>query len=315
MTCGILNVYKEAGMTSFHAVAVIRRLTGEKKVGHTGTLDPDATGVLPICIGKATKLVGMLTDTDKEYKAVMKLGIKTDTQDISGTVIEKLDDSSIRNIIDDEKIKEAFKTLTGNILQVPPMYSALKVNGVKLVDAARKGRTIERNPRPVTVYSYSGLNIDYDNLEITFRIKCSKGTYVRTICEDIGSLLGVPSCLKSLQRTSAAGFNISDSITLKQAEYYASSGILERYIIPVDSLLLAYPYLIVSKDSRPLLASGNHLYKDDFDLSDPHDSISGEKGGMLNEGTYRIYSYDGTFYALYDFDNVNGYYKCRKMFY
>ncbi len=310
---GVINIYKEKGYTSFHVVAILRRLTGEKKIGHTGTLDPDATGVLPVCIGKATKLVGRLTDTDKTYRTVMLLGKKTDTQDISGTVLEEMSASDVRSRVSEELIIRAFEHFTGQIEQIPPMYSAVKVDGVKLVDAARKGRVIERESRSVTVYGYEDIRTDFDLLEISFTVYCSKGTYVRTICEDIGAFMGIPACMKELERIRAAGLGTDSAITVDEVIKYAEQGTISEYIIPTDHFLMEYPYLTVNDEAVKRLVYGNYLYEEDFDVPAVQ-TDSGLKGQMNTEGIYRIYTTAGEFYALYRYDSEESCYKCEKMF-
>ena len=314
MINGVININKGKGCSSFHVVAVLRHFTGEKKIGHTGTLDPDATGVLPVCIGKATKLVGRLTDTDKSYRACMLLGKRTDTQDISGNVMEAMPDDEVRKNFDQERLRDAFRLLTGEILQIPPMYSAIKVGGVKLVNAARKGREIERSARKVTVHGFSDIEINMDALEISFTVDCSKGTYVRTICEDIGGIMGIPSCLKSLERTRTSGLCIEDSITLEQAIEAAEKGTLEEFIIPTDRFLLEYDHLIVKDETVKRLIYGNTLFEEDICPDACSTSIPGIKAAAGEKGIYRIYDAKGDFYALYRFDPADYCYKCEKMF-
>ena len=311
---GVININKGPGCSSFHVVAVLRHFTGEKKIGHTGTLDPDATGVLPVCIGKATKLVGRLTDTDKTYRACMTLGKRTDTQDISGTVLEEMPDDEVRKLFDQERLQEAFRSLTGDIQQIPPMYSAIKVGGVKLVNAARKGRQIERNARTVKVYGFSDIETDIDAMEIKFTVECSKGTYVRTICEDIGRLVGMPACLKTLERTRTSGLGIEDSVTLEEAVSAAEKGTLEELIIPTDRFLLEYGSLIVKDEAVRRLVYGNTMYEEDIDRTPCSASIPGPDPSAAQNGIYRIYDRTGDFYALYRHDPEDGCYKCEKMF-
>lgn len=310
---GVLNLYKEKGYTSFHAVAVLRKLTGENKIGHTGTLDPDASGVLPLCFGKATKLVDRLTDTDKTYRAVLGFGRRTDTQDISGSTLEEMPAEVISSKINESLVLEAFEHFKGEIEQIPPMYSAVKVGGVKLVDAARRGRVIKRNPRKVTVYGYSDIEISMDRLEVSFTVDCSKGTYIRTLCEDIGAFLNVPACLKELERTRAAGLGKETAITLDQVKSLIENGTLSDYLIPTDRFLLEYPYLIVKDDAVKRLIYGNYLYRDDF-FDCMNETPGGEAGRFGSEGVFRIYDCSGQFYALYRYDSVDICCKCEKMF-
>ncbi|MBO6283951.1 MAG: tRNA pseudouridine(55) synthase TruB, partial [Pseudobutyrivibrio sp.] len=211
MNSGIINVYKEAGYTSFDVVARLRGILKIKKIGHTGTLDPDATGVLPVCVGKATKLCDMLTDKDKVYECVMMLGVETDTYDLSGRILERKSVNST-----EEEIVGAINSFVGDIMQVPPMYSALKVNGKKLYELAREGIEVERKARPVTIFSIDILNISLP--EVSIRIHCSKGTYIRSLCHDVGQKLGCGCAMKSLVRTRVSMFDISDARTLDEIE-------------------------------------------------------------------------------------------------
>ena len=214
---GMINVYKEKGFTSHDVVAKLRGICKQKKIGHTGTLDPDAVGVLPVCLGCATRLCDMLTEKDKEYVAVLRLGVTTDTQDITGKVLaEKEVTESV------EKVREVISSFEGEQLQIPPMYSALKVNGKKLYELAREGKEIERKARPIVVHEIEILS---ENMpEFTIRIKCSKGTYIRTICHDIGQKLSCGGAMVSLKRTKVGNFGIEDSYTLSRIEDMAKEG-------------------------------------------------------------------------------------------
>lgn len=310
MKNGVINVYKDAGMTSFQVVYQIRKLTGEKKTGHTGTLDPDATGVLPVCIGKATKLVDYLMGSDKQYQARMRFGIRTDTQDVSGTILEQMDDQEVHRILrNPETVMQAFEHFTGSIEQLPPMYSAVKVDGVKLVDAARKGREIERSSRLVTVHGYedtvcSGFEDVNRRVTVDFKVNCSKGTYIRTLCEDIGKYLGVPACLEALERTRTGGMDLSTAHTLEEIRQAAEEDRLEDLIIPTDAFLTRYPALTVTDEAVRKLIYGNYLSENDM-LQAPEEE---------NAGMFRIYDRTGRFYAIYRFDRRDQQYKCERMF-
>jgi len=283
----------------------LRKLSGESKVGHTGTLDPDVTGVLPVCLGKATKLVGQLTDTDKKYSCRMRFGIRTDTQDLSGEVLERMEDDQVRKILrDPERIRDAVLSFVGEIFQTPPMYSALKVDGMKLVNAARKGVTVDRKPRKITIYSIRDIRISTDLLEASFEVHCSKGTYIRTLCEDIGRSLGVPSCMEQLERTYAAGLDLSSAVSLEQVKQYAEEKRLEELLIPADRFLTVYPSLYVNDRGVRKLHYGNYLYQDDL--------VVPEK--LSKDQIYRIYDESGLFYALYRYDSRENCLKCIKMF-
>ena len=208
MINGIVNVYKEKGFTSFDVVAKMRGIFQQKKIGHTGTLDPDAQGVLPVCLGRATKVCDLLTDKDKEYETVLLLGVCTDTQDLSGEILERKEVHAT-----EDEVKKAILSFVGDYMQVPPMYSALKVGGQKLCDLARKGVTVERKARPVTIHEIEILSMNLP--EVRMRVLCSKGTYIRTLCQDIGEKLGCGGCMKSLLRTRVAGFMIDEAIDRK----------------------------------------------------------------------------------------------------
>ena len=309
MMNGVLNIYKEPGMTSFQVVYQIRKMTGEEKIGHTGTLDPDAKGVLAICIGKATKLVDMLMDTDKQYRAVLLFGRKTDTQDVSGKTLEEMSISDVKKNLDQERIIRTIKGFTGEISQMPPMYSAVKINGVKLVDAARKGKTIERKARQVKIYGFdqiavTGFENQEDPVKAFFTVSCSKGTYIRTLCEDIGTCLGVPACMESLERTETSGLDLSSAITLEEAKKYMEQGCLQEHLIPTDAFLQHFRAICVKEEAVRKLIYGNWLQAEEFlPVESPKD---GEK--------FRVYDPQQHFYAVYRFSQKDHYYKCEKMF-
>ena len=269
---GIIVINKEKGFTSHDVVNVIRRIFSTRKVGHTGTLDPDATGVLPICIGKGTKACDMLTFSDKSYVARVRLGLTTDTQDISGEVLTTSD----VNVSADE-LTAAVATFTGEIEQIPPMYSAIKVNGQKLCDLARKGVEVERKPRKITIYS-AGVS-DFDGTEFTLSVHCSKGTYIRTLCHDIGHFLGCGAVMCELQRTQSSIFTIENSYTLDELKAM-DTGKLLSCLSPVDSVFADYPELVLGDKLKKLFCNGVQCF------------ISAK------EGTYRVYDKDGTFLAV-----------------
>ena len=210
MINGIVNVYKEKGFTSFDVVAKMRGIFKQKKIGHTGTLDPDAEGVLPVCLGRATKVCDLLTDKDKEYETVLLLGVVTDTQDLTGEVLERKEVNA-----SEKEVKSAILSFVGEYMQVPPMYSALKVNGQKLCDLARKGVTVERKARPVTIHGIEILSVDLP--EVRMRVHCSKGTYIRALARDLGEALGSGAHLDGLRRTRTGGFRVEDALTVNQA--------------------------------------------------------------------------------------------------
>ncbi|MBR4723262.1 MAG: tRNA pseudouridine(55) synthase TruB, partial [Clostridia bacterium] len=216
---GIIVIDKPIGKTSHDMVSFVRRLTGIKKVGHTGTLDPDATGVLPICIGRATKAADMLTVSDKAYRTQLVLGKTTDTQDASGKVLKER-----QVMVTQADIEETVSQFIGEISQIPPMFSAIKKGGKKLYELARQGISVEREPRKVTIYDIVIEEINLDNKTVTLDISCSKGTYIRTLCEDIGEKLGCGAYMNSLVRTKSAGFTLSDSYTQEELAEMKENG-------------------------------------------------------------------------------------------
>lgn len=308
MIHGIINVYKEKGFTSFDVVAKARGIFKQKKIGHTGTLDPDAEGVLPLCFGKATKVCDLLTEKKKEYKAVMLLGKVTDTQDISGTVLEEHD-----VCVTESQVREAVMSFLGDILQVPPMYSALKVNGQKLCDLAREGKTIERKARPVTIYELEILSIELPR--VTMRVKCSKGTYIRTLCEDIGAKLGCGACMESLLRTKVSEFYVEDALRLSELETlvkkYAEDAVPAQwntgmfpFVYSVDSVFMKYPEAVVKKEYNKLLYNGNRLIS----------SILKEEKAEHRMQPVRIYDEERHFIGIYEYDVNRKDYKPIKLF-
>ncbi len=249
---GIINVYKEAGFTSHDVVAKLRGISKQKKIGHTGTLDPDAVGVLPVCLGRGTKVCDMLTDHTKEYVARLRLGLVTDTQDISGKVLEEMPINVSR-----EDVLETIQTFVGDIMQIPPMYSALKVNGKKLYELAREGKEVERKARPVTVYKIEVLKEEHPEYEI--RVVCSKGTYIRTLCHDIGQKLGCGGVMTKLTRTGVGEFRIENTYTLGQLQIMAEEGRLWQAVTPIETLFEKLPALKVTPEGVKPLQNGNQL--------------------------------------------------------
>ncbi len=294
MLNGIINIYKEAGYTSFDVVAVLRGICGQKKIGHTGTLDPDAEGVLPVCLGNATKIMSLLDDRDKTYRAVMLLGIDTDTQDISGTVLKKGNLSGIT----EDAVRETIGEFVGEIEQIPPMYSALKVNGQKLVDLARKGQTVERKPRRITVHE-----IDIEEIalpRVVMSVRCSRGTYIRTLCHDIGEKLGCHGTLETLLRTADAGFCLEDALKLGEVQKLKDNGRLESCIHPVEDFFSNYPRVCVKPAADRLLHNGNPLAAGDAHYAD-HQRL-------------RLIDSRGSFCGIYEFDLRRNMYVPVKMF-
>lgn len=248
---GIINVYKEKGFTSHDVVAKLRGILRMKKIGHTGTLDPAAEGVLPVCLGKGTRLCDMMTDKTKTYRAVLLLGQETDTQDTTGVV-----QAEYPVHVTEEEVRKAIVSFLGDYMQIPPMYSALKVNGKKLYELARQGKEVERQARPVQI-----LDIQIESIDLpraTFFVTCSKGTYIRTLCYDIGRKLGCGGCMESLLRTRVDRFELKDSLTLSQIEKLRDEGRLEEAVVPVEGVFLRLPALVTKPgDGDKLVHNGN----------------------------------------------------------
>ncbi len=272
---GIVVINKEMGYTSHDVVNVVRKILGTRKVGHTGTLDPNVTGVLPVCVGKSTKACDMLTFSDKEYIAEVKLGITTDTYDIWGTVQTQRDVN-----ISLHSLKEAIEHFTGEILQLPPMYRAIKQNGKKLYELAREGIVVERQERKITIYECELLSFNEDTFRI--RVYCSKGTYIRSLCHDIGEYLGCGATMTSLVRTKSSVFDIESSLTLTElkdrVEQYGASDVLSG----VDKVFKCYPELKVTEIVKKRLLNG---------------ALSRVSAPV---GTYRAYDPEGAFIGVSD---------------
>lgn len=296
MVNGIINVYKEKGYTSFDVVAKMRGIFGQKKIGHTGTLDPDAQGVLPVCLGKATKVCDLLTDKDKVYKATMLLGIQTDTLDISGKVCNK----AVVNVTE-QQVRDVISTFVGTIEQVPPMYSALKVNGKKLYELAREGKTIERKARKVSIYD---ITIDEICLpEVVMTVSCSKGTYIRSLCDDIGTKLGCYGCMKDLLRTKVACFDIGDAYKISEIEK-----LKESIVLPVDMLFENIPAVNTVLMAQKLIENGNRI---------PAEMINADGNKQRkydDEGRYRIYNPEDSFVGIYTYRAETDDFKPVKIF-
>ena len=277
---GIINIFKEKGFTSHDVVAKMRGILKQKKIGHSGTLDPDAIGVLPVLLGHATVLSDMLTDKSKEYEAVLLLGISTDTQDSSGEVLNERD---ISNLNEDE-VKEVINSFFGEYMQLPPMYSALKVGGKKLVDLAREGKEVKREPRKVNIFDIDIIDIDLPR--VRFKAKVSKGTYIRTLCHDIGEKLSVGGCMESLIRKRVDRFDIDGAISLTQLESERDN--IDKRIMSVEEYFSFLPKINTSPDFDKYLHNGNKLkFEDKFG----------------NSELYRVYDSGDIFIAIYQKDN------------
>ena len=266
---GMINVFKPRGITSHDVVNRLRKILGTKKIGHTGTLDPNASGVLPICIGKATRISEYLLDSSKEYISELTLGYETDTQDEDGIVT-----NASSKTVENEDIVSSISSFRGEIMQIPPMYSALKVKGRKLYELAREGKTIDRAPRQVTIYNIDILDI-IDNRKIVYLIECSRGTYIRTLCDDIGKKLGTYGYMSYLIRTRVGNFKIEDSVSLEKIEHKKLDNKLEDILISIDMALDYYPKVIISEKLYKQISNGviiplneenNESYDVEFDI-------------------------------------------------
>ena len=301
MIHGIINVYKEKGFTSHDVVAKLRGIVGQKKIGHTGTLDPDAVGVLPVCLGRATKVCDLLTDKDKVYEAVLLLGKETDTQDTSGEVLVAKDTSQLT----EEQVREAVFSFIGDYEQIPPMYSALKVNGKKLYELAREGKVVERKARPVKILDIQILEMNLPRVRMT--VACSKGTYIRTLCHDIGQKLFCGGCMEELIRTKVGCFEIKESLTLDEIRNKKDEGTLDEVLVPIDEMFSECQRMVVGEQWESLAYNGNPLYGKAVRLLD------GEK--VLDKSKVRVYDEKGNFIGLYQYSADRGEYSIVKMFY
>lgn len=267
---GIVIIDKPAGWTSQDVTARLRRVFGTRRIGHGGTLDPMATGVLPVFVGRATRGVEFFEHAEKTYETELLLGVATDTEDTTGTVLFRREVS-----VTQEQLDGTLERFRGEIMQIPPMYSALKVNGQKLCDLARKGRQVERQPRPVTVHELTLLSREGDTLRL--RVRCSKGTYIRTLCADIGEALGCGGCMQALRRTQAGEYTIAEAVPLQQLLEAAEP---ETYLRDVDTMFRGYPGVKLTVNQEKRCRNGNAF------------SVS------LPGGTYRAYSQSGEFLML-----------------
>lgn len=290
---GILNIYKEKGYTSHDVVAKLRGILKQKKIGHTGTLDPAATGVLPVCVGKATKLCDLFADRSKTYETVMQLGVTTDTEDMTGMILDQ------KEVLCSEQEAEAvIHSFVGLYEQIPPMYSALKVNGKKLYELAREGKTVERKPRKVTIHSIEIVSMDFPF--ITMKVDCSKGTYIRSLCRDIGEQLGCGATMKELKRTRVGQFTVENALTLAQVEELVIQEQIAQYFIAIDTVFSDYPVLVLPAEYDRLLDNGN-----------PFRYQSDDKDARY----YRVYKEDGMFIGLYVYQKKEQRYNPYKLFF
>lgn len=294
---GVINIYKEKGFTSHDVVAKMRGILKQKKIGHTGTLDPEAEGVLPVCLGSATRICDMLTDKEKEYEAVMRLGVETDTQDLTGTIIKEMPVT-----VSEKEVSDVMQGFVGEYGQIPPMYSALKVNGKRLYELARQGKEVERKPRNITIFSIEVLAVKLP--EITFRVRCSKGTYIRTLCHDIGEKLGCGAAMADLKRTQSGQFRAETALTLSALEKLRDEERIEEILIPVDAMFEEYAAVHVPENVVRLVENGNSFYGNrilERRMSGPGEVV-------------RVYDTTGRFYGLYRFQREERKFVPWKMF-
>lgn len=286
---GVLAIDKPAGWTSHDVVAKVRRLLHIKRVGHTGTLDPAVTGVLPVCIGKATRIVEYLQDLPKAYEVRMRIGYATDTEDAGGSITEKV--SSVD--ISQSQLNHALQSFIGEIDQIPPMYSAVKVKGRKLYELAREGKEIERAARTVTIHSLDllQLDLDADYPLLQFAVRCSKGTYIRTLCKQIGEQLGYPAVMEHLVRIQSGPFGLQDCVSLEQLEQRIQDGTMEQILVPVGEAVRQFPQVILKDAQKLSAAQGKSLSIEYITGSPPSDS-----------GLCRLFTEDGTFVGIFSHD-------------
>ena len=286
---GILNIYKEKGYTSHDVVARLRGILKMKKIGHTGTLDPAAEGVLPVCLGKATKLCEFLTEKEKAYETVLLLGVETDTQDTTGKVISSFSEEKVL-ALPEERVKQVILSFEGDYAQIPPMYSALKVNGKKLYELAREGKEVERKARTVRIEQIQILDMRLP--KVSLRVFCSKGTYIRTLCSDIGKALGVGGCMERLLRIQSGSFFLKDSHTLGEIEKAAAEGKVDKFLFLPDQVFQHRKPCQITGRGEKLLQNGNPLEPELLDFPEGED----------RENPVRVYDGKGRFAGLYEYN-------------
>ncbi|MBQ8337752.1 MAG: tRNA pseudouridine(55) synthase TruB [Oscillospiraceae bacterium] len=304
MKDGFLLINKPAGFTSFDVIAKLRGMLKTKKIGHGGTLDPNVTGVLPVFVGRATKAIDMLERQEKKYTATFKLGVETDTQDIWGKQI-----SESEPIRDEEKIRETVLSFKGEQIQLPPMYSAIKINGVRLYDLAREGINVPRDSRKIKIHEIDFLGKTENEDEYKFSVYCSKGTYVRTLCADMGAKLGCGAAMTSLVRTQALGFDLSECISLEEVQKAADEGRAEELIRPVDELFSDLPPITLTEKQTKHFKNGLGLAPQ---------RVSGviyDSAFVIAEWQkYSVYSHEGVFLGVGQVEYPKREFKCQKLF-
>lgn len=300
---GVIPVNKPAGWTSHDVVAKVRRLSKIRRIGHTGTLDPEATGVLPLCIGRATRLVEYLQETPKEYVAVVRFGIATDTQDWTGKVVEEME----QVLLDPHAVERAALSFVGSIMQVPPMYSAVKHNGKKLYELARQGIEVERKARRITIYKLEVLdvNMEFPHPSARIRVLCSKGTYIRTLCYDIGRKLGVPATMESLERTCSGDVTLDMCHSMEHIEQAERSGRLHDLIVPADQLLSHMPAITIDEAAERHVLNGRALEMDLSQLESARNNTNAKTEAAAiayaeNTEQIRLYSRENQFLGIFE---------------
>lgn len=283
---GFLNIYKEKGFTSHDVVAVVRRTLHMKKVGHTGTLDPDAEGVLPICVGRGTKLSDLIMDGKKSYRAILTLGVTTTTEDASGEVVEEKPVA-----FDEEKIRQVVHGFVGEISQIPPMYSAIKINGKKLYELAREGKEIARKSRKITIYDIRIRRFLPPN-QVEIDVDCSKGTYIRTLCADIGQALGCGGHMATLLRTATGGFLLENAIKLGELKNLAEEERVDTVLLPLAEALREYEEVTISEKSTKLLYNGGKISRKFWKNKD---TLSVEIGQKV-----KVFDWENNLMGLYE---------------
>ncbi len=297
---GIINIKKEKGYTSHDVVAKLRGILRQKKIGHTGTLDPDATGVLPVCLGRGTKVCELLTDKNKTYVATVQLGVLTDTEDMTGEILER------RQVdVTKEMLEEVISQFQGEIWQTPPMYSAIKVNGKRLYELARKGEVVERKQRKITIFRIALLDFDETKQQFVMEVECSKGTYIRTLCKDMGEALGCGAAMANLVRTKVDMFTWEDAHTLQEVETLVQEGTVSNVVYPIESVFCSYSEIVVKKEGLHYLLNGNLVREDMCQI----------KEVVQDKEKVRMKDENGFFYAIYQYEKAKKQFANVKMFY
>ncbi|TXK81934.1 tRNA pseudouridine(55) synthase TruB [Paenibacillus sp. N3.4] len=289
---GILPVWKPEGFTSHDVVAKVRGILGIKRIGHTGTLDPQVTGVLPLCIGRATRMVEYIQELPKQYEAVLRIGLSTDTEDMTGKVLEEVD----QVVLDEKRVMDVLLSFVGEIEQVPPMFSAVKVDGKRLYELAREGKEVERKSRKVTIHDMEIMHLDLEQQhpEIQFRVTCSKGTYIRTLCVDIGKALGYPAVMKSLIRTSTGSLRQEQCLSFDQIKHYNSQGSLQEHMIPMDQAIAHIPSITLNEMESVHVVQGKRIAMS-------ADRIHADSSQTI----FRAYAPDDRFLGLFEWKSAS----------